>query len=200
MRQGSIFLIVLAALLCTSQVKASEDSSKIGWVKSLLANLTTTQTAYSDSWQGGEAGSFNWVADLNGSASRDISSRLNLKTTLKLSYGQTITQEIIDDEGTRHWTRPIKSTDLIDFEVVGKIPAGAVVDPYLALRIESQFFDGRNSNKKLWFSPLKITESAGITRILYDKNKSNITSRLGLALRQILKTDIIDLPMAVLNH
>jgi len=199
MLQKSVIFITLAILLCFSQVRATEDSSKTGWIRSLMTNITTTQTAYSDSWQGGEAGSFNWVADMNGSASRDIGSWLNLKTTLKLSYGQTVTQEIIDQEGTRHWTRPKKSTDLIDFEVVGKFPAGAAVDPYLALRIETQFFDGRNVNKKLWLSPLTITESAGLTRIIYDRKENNITSRLGLALRQILKTEIIDSTLSTVD-
>ena len=84
-----------------------------------MIDITTTQTGYSNSWVGGEAGSINWVSNLNGSAEKQLHSKFNFKSTLKLSFGQTTTQ----DAETKDWSRPKKSTDLIDFENVGEILA-----------------------------------------------------------------------------
>lgn len=158
------------------------------WKHSLAFDFTTTQTSYSDSWVGGEAGSVNWVSNLNGRAERQLAPWFDYRTILKLSFGQTLTQ----DEETKKWLRPKKSTDLIDWEHLGQFTLGGFVDPYAAFRLESQFYDGSVPAKKRYFSPLKLTESAGIAKKLYEKEDDNILSRLGLALRQVRKTGIID--------
>lgn len=190
MNRIAVKIVTLTTLLLTVSNSKAADSTRTGWKRSLAADITTTQTAYSDSWAGGEAGSLNWVANVNGSAEREFNGSIAVKSTLRLSYGQTITQRITDSTGSRRWTRPQKSTDLIDWETIGRIRPGSFLDPYIALRIESQFFDGRERDKKLWFSPLKITESAGITRVFYKKDKSTVISRLGLGLRQVFKSTI----------
>lgn len=180
-----LLLLLFAIAVMTAAVNAA-DSTEVGWKKSLIIDITTTQTGYSDSWVGGEAGSFNWVSNLNGSAEKQLSPIFDVKSTLKVSFGQTITQ----DEDTREWSRPKKSTDLIDFENVGRFTLHKFVDPYVAFRLETQFFDGRKVGYKQYFSPLKLTESAGISRILYEKDKDVISSRFGLALRQIFKANV----------
>jgi hypothetical protein len=164
------------------------DSTFTGWKKSLVIDFTTTQTAYSDSWVGGEAGSVNWVSNLNGAAERQVSPKFNLRSTLKMSFGQTLTQ----NAETKQWAKPVKSTDLIDWENVGRFTLNGFVDPYVALRLETQFYDGRNPAKKLYFSPLKLTESAGIAKNLHARGEDFVTSRLGLALRQIRSKAITD--------
>lgn len=181
----NMILSIALILLCVSSSNA-EDEQTSGWSRSLVIDFTTTQTGYSDSWTGGEAGSVNWVGNLNGSAERQLSSKFDLKSTLKLSFGQTLTQ----DAETKDWSKPKKSTDLIDFENVGKFTLGGYVDPYLAFRIETQFFDGRKTDRKLYLSPLKLTESFGITRKFYKAKDDFVTSRFGLAIRQIMKTKI----------
>lgn len=180
-------LVLFSALLVliTSAVNAA-DSTQVGWKKSLIIDVTTTQTGYSDSWVGGEAGSFNWVSNLNGTAEKQLSPIFDVKSTLKVSFGQTVTQ----DEETREWSRPKKSTDLIDFENVGRFTLQKFVDPYVAFRVETQFFDGRKVGYKQYFSPLKLTESAGIARVLYEKNDDVVSSRFGVALRQIMKSNV----------
>ncbi len=179
------FAILIFAVAIASAVTAADNGS---WKRSLSIDLTTTQTSYSDSWVGGEAGSVNWVSNLNGHAERQILPWFNLKTALKLSFGQTLTQ----NAETGSWSKPSKSTDLVDWENVGRLTVQALVDPYAAFRIETQFLDAFNPAKKLYFTPVRLTESAGIARKLYEKDKSFITSRLGLGLRQTLKkaTDI----------
>lgn len=164
------------------------DTTSSGWQRSLVIDLTTTQTGYSDSWVGGEAGSFNWVTNINSSAEKQFSPKFNLKSTLKVSFGQTKTQ----DAETKEWSNAVKSTDLIDFENVGKITLGGFVDPYVAFRLETQFYDGQVESMKQYFSPMKFTESAGISKLLYKKDKESLTSRLGLGLRQIYKNSVVD--------
>ena len=198
-----LFLVLFITVLTLTAASAQQtDTTKfIGWKKSLIADFTVTEASYSDSWTGGEAGSVNWVSNLNGSAEKQVQPWLNFKSTLRLSFGQTMTQEKYEvqvrdttdhvdslrSEIRKRWTRPQKSTDLIDWENVGRITKGWVVDPYAAFRLESQFLDATNAAKKLYFTPVKLTESAGAARKFYEKDKSFVTSRLGLALRQILK-------------
>ena len=174
-------------ILSTGLVVAQEiDTSHVGWKKSLVIDVTTTQTAYSDSWDGGESGAFSWVGNLNGAAEKRLNEWFHLRSTLKLSFGQTLTQN--EDKS---WNRPKKSTDLIDFENVGRFLLNTYIDPYVAFRVESQFLNASFSPRKRYLTPTKLTESAGIARRFYEKENDLITSRLGLALRQIIKREVI---------
>ena len=179
---------ILTALALAPVALANADSSHTGWKKSLIIDATTTQTSYSDSWVGGEAGSVNWVSNLNSSAEKQLKEWFDFRSTLKLSFGQTITQ----DAETKNWSKPRKSTDLIDWENVGRFTLHKFVDPYAAFRLETQFVDASVDAKKRFFSPLRLTESAGVARKFYERENDHVTSRLGLALRQTMKSVIID--------
>lgn len=181
--------ILLALLVTGPSALSADDSTFTGWKKSLVVDITATQTAYSDSWVGGEAGALSWVGNLNGKAERQFTPSFNFASRLKLSFGQTHTQKIITDPLTgtedKFWEKPKKSTDLIDWENVGRLTRGWPVDPYAAFRLESQFLDASVEGEDRFFSPLKLTESGGIARKLYERDKDQIISRLGFALRQI---------------
>lgn len=181
-------LLLLPLVAGAEEGEEEERPPSDHWKRTVTFDFTTTQAAYSDSWVGGEAGSVNWVTNLNGRAERQLKPWLDYRTILKLSFGQTHTQ----DEETKHWSRPRKSTDLIDWEHLGKFTFGGFVDPYAAFHLESQFYDGSVREKKRYFSPLRLTESAGIAKKLYEKEDDNILSRVGLALRQVRKSAIID--------
>ncbi|MEA3297243.1 MAG: DUF3078 domain-containing protein [candidate division Zixibacteria bacterium] len=178
----TILFLFLAGTAGTTEVNPEK------WKKSLSVDITTTQTSYSDSWVGGEAGSVNWVSNLNALSEKQIKHWFEIKTTLKLSFGQTLTQDADD----KSWGKPKKSTDLIDCENVGRFTTGKFVDPYTAFRVESQFMDASDTLKKLYFNPVKLTESAGITRKFFENDGSFITSRFGLGLRQIFKRAVND--------
>ena len=182
-----LIVMMLLAVPVIAALAEEEAPTPVGWQKSLIWDITTTQTAYSDAWVGGEAGSVNWVTNLNGSADRQLSDWLNFKTTLKVSFGQTMTQDT-----AKNWSKPIKSTDLIDWENVGRFTMGGFVDPYAAFRLETQFYDGGDARKKLYISPLKLTESVGVARKFYERDEDFITSRLGLGLRQIFVSGIVN--------
>ena len=173
----------------------AQDTTHTGWKTSLIFDITANQTAYSDSWTGGEAGALSWVGNLNCSAEKQLSPSFNFTSRLKLSFGQTHTQKIITNEmgnEEKVWEKPRKSTDLIDWENVGRLTKGWAVDPYVAFRLESQFLDASVDARKRYFNPIKLTESAGIARKLYEKDKDQIISRFGFAIRQILKNVVID--------
>ena len=116
---------------------------------------------------------------------------VDLQSRLKLSFGQTLTQ----DEETKTWSKPKKSTDLIDWETLALFKFENLkkyVDPYAAFRVESQFLNAKVEQKKRYFDPILLTESAGLARELYRKKDDEILSRLGFAFRQTLKQVIID--------
>ena len=177
---------VFVLILILPLTGMAQDEETTGWKKSLVVDVTTTQTSYSDSWEGGEAGSVNWVGNLNGTAEKQLKPWLNFQSTLRLSFGQTLTQ----DAETKKWSKPKKSTDLIDWENVGRLTLHKFVDPYVAFRLESQFLNAKVPAKKLYLTPMKLTESAGISKRFYEKENDHLTSRLGIALRQIMKTNI----------
>ena len=179
---------ILTVLALAPLALANADSSHTGWKRSLIIDATTTQTSYSDSWVGGEAGSVNWVSNLNSGAEKQLKEWFDFRSTLKLSFGQTITQ----DAETKNWSKPKKSTDLIDWENVGRFTLHKFVDPYVAFRLETQFVDASVQAKKRFFSPLRLTESAGVARKFYERENNHVTSRLGLALRQTMKSVMID--------
>jgi hypothetical protein len=162
------------------------------WRITVTSGLTATQTAYSDNWAGGEAGSVSWAFTSLTEAGRQLSPKLNSTTVLKLAFGQTLTQTRINDSTTR-WSKPLKSTDLIDLESVLRFTLQKFVDPYLAVRIESQFYDGSFPGLKRYLSPLKTTESGGFMKVFKDDPKTyTLKSRLGFALRQISTKDMVD--------
>ncbi len=183
-----VLLIVGAASGLADPVNV-DSLMALRWQKTMVLDITAAQTAYSDSWVGGEAGTFAWVSNLNAKVERRFSQKFNFKSNLRLAFGETTVQ----DEESKSWSKPKKSTDLIDWENVATFPLQAFVDPYLALRFESQFLDASVAEKKRYFNPKKFTYSGGIARIFYRKEKDELSSRLGLALRQQIHNDIIDL-------
>ena len=158
------------------------------WKKSIDFGLNLTQNSYSDSWTGGEAGNMTWVSKVDAIFEKKVSPKFNFKNTTKLQYGQTHTQE----QTTKDWQKPTKSTDKIDIENVGRLTLQSYVDPYVAFRIESQFLDASYDPIKRYINPILLTESAGISRLFYAKDKNEILSRLGFSIRQNIDKVIID--------
>jgi hypothetical protein len=158
------------------------------WSKALDTDLTLTQTSYSDSWAGGEAGNVSWAWNAKGLFEKKLSQRFSFRNSSKLSFGQTH----IQDEITKNWQKPQKSTDLIDIENLGLFTLDAYVDPFVGLRFESQFLDASVPGINRYLSPLKITESAGIARKFYSKEKDELFSRFGFAFRQIITQVVTD--------
>jgi hypothetical protein len=185
-RRGAMKILPL--LLASLMVLSATTSFAGSWSKSVDANLTLTQNAYSDNWVGGEAGAISWTFNVNALAEKQLNPKLHNKNTLKLSFGQTHNQDVETDD----WQKPVKSTDLIDFETVLRFTLGAFVDPYTAGRAESQFYDASDPEKSRLMNPLRLTESIGAAKVFIKEEKRDLTSRLGFAFRQHINRDMLD--------
>jgi len=158
------------------------------WKKTLDLGFNLTQNTYSDSWVGGEAGNIAWVSRADGIFEKQFTLKFNFKSTWKLAFGQTHSQ----DKDTKHWAKPEKSTDKIDIENLARFTLQAFVDPYAALRFESQFLDASVASVKRYINPMLWTQSAGIAKILYARDKDELLTRLGFAVREFVDAVIID--------
>ncbi len=164
------------------------------WYPTLEAGLQLSQSSYSDNWSGGDKGTIVWTAIIDGTAERQMNEKFNLNNTLKLAYGQTQSQ-FVDRWGDRRWEEPEKSTDLIDLESIGRFTLGALVDPFVSVRFESQFQDATDpAGRTLTLNPMKFKESAGIARVFIDEEDRNLTSRLGLSFRQNIRRQFVVQP------
>ena len=176
--------VLTASIVVLASSASAADSTFVGWKRTLMVDLTTTQTAYSNSWVGGEAGSLNWVSNLTGAAEKQFKPWINFRSSLKLSFGQTLTQ----DDSTKRWSKPRKSTDLIDWDNLTRFTFEAFVDPYVAFRIQSQFTTELSSVKTVYLIPTTLTESAGLARRFYTRGKDDqVTSRFGFGIRQTFR-------------
>jgi hypothetical protein len=184
--RNRIFLLAIAATVALASAAAADP-----WSKSMDANLTLSQTAYSDNWAGGEAGNISWTFNSNSLAEKQLGPKVHTKNTLKLSFGQTHSQ----DQETKNWAKATKSTDLIDFETLFNFTLGGFVDPFAAGRLESQFLDASDPEKSRYLNPLKFTESLGVIKFFIKEDRREWSNRLGAALRQYVNRDMLMDPL-----
>jgi hypothetical protein len=183
-----------------AESEAEQAEGKPGWKLGIQTSATTALNAYSDSWEGGEAGSVNWTLTFDGSAEKQLGERVHNANSAKLSFGETHVQ----DKDTEKWLAPTKATDEIDLGSVLKLTLGAFVDPYVSLRLESSFWDvpedtmaDGSMEGDRYLNPVLITESFGAARTLVDKDPTVLQMRLGGAGRHEIErvphpVDILD--------
>jgi hypothetical protein len=162
----------------------------IGWSLSLDVGLNLSQSYYNDDWHGSETGTITWTSFSNIEAKRSLEEWLHFTGILKLAYGQTYSQ----NRETKEWNPPEKSTDKIDGEGMTRFKVRLPVDPFLSLRILSQFYDGDNG---ILFNPVTLTPSIGFARTFYHGKKGEVVSRTGVAFsgvkdRSSKKTDLLE--------
>lgn len=183
LKKTVLILSVLSFMILAINAGAEDKSDSLkyfkGWKNSLMVDLTVTQATYSDSWTGGEAGSFTWVSNANGVFTRWLAEWLRVKNNVKLSFGQTATQ----DQETKDWSKPEKSSDKIDLESIGLVNIEAWVEPFLAGRFQSQFLDASDEAHKKYIDPIELTLSGGLAKEFNFTAKDNILTRLGLAIK-----------------
>ncbi len=191
MRRMSAFtLLAIVALSAPAAVHAADPPKPIEpgpWKFGEQVSLNLSQSSFSTNWSGGDKGSAVWVLGSVSNAERQFSKSFNSSSQLTLAYGQTTRQE--DDPshpGERVWSTPDKTTDQILFESTGRWTLEKVVDPYLALRAESQFLDQSNPLGSLSLNPIKLKESAGLARVLYKAEDREAITRLGFGFRQTM--------------
>lgn len=170
--------IIAATLLILPALVIAEQKP---WEIFLDANVTLTLNTYSNSWTGEEAGSFSWASHILFQAHRQLYKKFRTENTLKLGFGQSK----IQDKDTDEWSDLQVSTDLIDFETLGKFTLDGFVDPYIAGRVQTTFFDASPTNHEVRYAnPIIVTESFGVSRSFVDKENHKFSTRFGGATYQ----------------
>lgn len=187
MKSAAVLIVTL--LLIVGNTWAQEEAKDPNaWDTSVEASLGLTQAAYSDNWTGGEVGSIVWTANLHATAQKQLSQILRSENDLKLAFGQTHNQ----DQETKKWVSPVKSTDKIRFDTVLKFTLDLWVDPYAAGIFESQFYDASLPYDKRYINPIDLTESAGVSKVLHESPESKLATRFGFGLRQKIMQEGLD--------
>jgi hypothetical protein len=157
------------------------------WQLACVAGLNLSQSSFSDNWSGGDKGSVVWVATGDVKAERQFDPRYNLSNHLQIAYGQTLQQQADPADPKRLvWASPAKSNDLIVLESVSRFTLGGWVDPYAALRLDTQFSDESSPLGSIPLSPLRFAESAGLARALQKTDERELITRLGFGFRQVI--------------
>lgn len=165
------------------------------WKYGAVAGLNLSQSSFSSNWAGGDRGSIVWVLNSDLNADRQFNKKLNLANHLQLAYGQT-SRQTPGTNGDLVWDTPDKTTDLIAFESTARMTLESVVDPYLALRLDSQFRDQSSPFGNIAFNPIKLKETAGVARVLWKDADSEGLTRFGLGFRQTLAKSIDPVTLA----
>lgn len=178
-------VVALLAVTWSANLRAEEKVLELGkWYPSVETGLTLSQSTFSDNWAGGDKGSVVWTAICNANLENQLKKEVNWSNDLKLAYGQTH-QQVADATGARHWQKPAKSTDLIDFETIFRFTLDQFIDPYISGRFESQFQDASDiAGRTLSLNPMQFKESAGIARKFINEDDRSLLSRLGFTFRQ----------------
>lgn len=188
-RRNPLLLLVLSLWV------SAASAAPAAWTTKGVSTLTVQQSAYSANWNGGDRGSWTWVARFDGEAERQWTPSFNLAHQLLLSYGQTAKQELDPGNASRRvWAPPSKTNDQIVFETVARLTLREVVDPYASLRAESQFLDQSQPNATLTVNPVRLKLTAGLSRTFVDTDDRECTARFGVGGRLTTGRNFIELP------
>ncbi len=186
---AGLAVAVLPSLSLAGDAKPIEPGP---WKFGEVVTLNLSQSTFSSNWSGGDKGSIVWVLGSASSAERQFTKRFHSANTLNLAYGQTSRQEAdANDPNARVWSEPDKTTDQILFESVGRFTLERYVDPYFALRAESQFQDESNPLGVVRVNPIKLKETAGVARVLEKTESRETITRFGFGFRQTLGRDLV---------
>jgi len=185
----SILLLVWLGLVpgVTAQtVNSVGDTIPEGWVLKSDAGISLNQSSFNKAWAGDEVGTFSWIATFGMSAERWVAPWADWKNGLLLQFGQTHQQ----DAARQQWLAPLKSSDKITYRGIVLFKFWALVDPFVAFDVDSQFFtkraipSGGQLTKAL--TPTLFTESAGLARRFVKTERAEVLSRFGFAFKQRL--------------
>ncbi len=189
LRTRMILLVGLFVVVMIGLPDQAISANDYGWDLSGVFNLTHTQSAYSDNWDGDEQGQLTWNSQLNMIAQKQLSDLMHSRNVLELEYGQSQTQ----DRDLETWSQPAKNADKIDFESVLRFTLDGWVDPYVSGRFLSQFTDNVTGDIE-YVNPITLTESAGIAKTLLKNEdlEQEWLARLGLGLQQHMDRSVLN--------
>jgi len=151
-----------------------------GWNLESRFGLGLSQSSFTSNWSGDEVGTVSWLMSIDTSSENQLRPKFRWLNTLVLGFGQTHQQ----DKSRSRWLAPVKSADKVDFDSFGRFTLGKFVDPYVALTLDSQFYEERRPFGTKPFSPVQVGEFAGVARALLDTKRRSMVSRFGFGFRQ----------------
>ncbi len=175
-----VFLKAVCILVLFLSAGAADNLR--AWELSLEANALVSSNVYVN-WVGSEASAVTWTSQLTANAGKNLSEIVRTENGLKLSFGETYLEQE-DGEG---WMAPKKAVDLIDAQSTLKFTFGKLIDPYIAVRIISQFWDrGVDDGYDLYINPVEFTESFGGAVDMIKEERITWNTRVGGAFQEIL--------------
>lgn len=172
-------LVAIIAIWMTNVWGQEAEKEKSPWTHKLVGNLAANQVALKDWSQGGDD-ALSWGLTIDGKSIRETKFTLST-TTYKFAFGQTK----LGDQPIR------KTTDKIDLETILTYKMDKYINPYVATTAKTQGFKGYNYTPAgkvavaQFMDPAYLTQSAGVGFT----PRSEIKTRLGLALREIITRD-----------
>lgn len=178
----SLKLVVVSVLFLVFSMYADP------WIYSTDASFLVNGSTYSDNWVGGEVGTLAWKFIGNSQAEKQINPKMNNKNTLTLMFGQTYNQDV----ESKSWSSPLEADDKIDLESVLRFTLGWILDPVIAGRMQSQFYDNRDPDNSRYVNPVNLTESFGVARAIFKSEKQELIVRTGAGLKQSIDRGVLD--------
>jgi hypothetical protein len=113
---------------------------------------------------------------------------VNFLNALHLAFGQTQ-----DQNDSRDWGHPEKSTDTIDYEGLLRFTVGAPVDPFFGFGFSSQFQDASDpSGRTINLNPMTFIQSAGIARRFINKEDEQLVTRAGFTFHENFRKSFVE--------
>lgn len=156
------------------------------WLSNILIGLDANQLSFNSNWRGGGKGSFTWKVY---SKIEMAFQKKKYKWTNKVytAFGQISVQE------EKHWQAPEKSSDIIDYDSVIQFTLEKFIDPYISVSMNTQFKPGYDPRSGLLVSkfanPLQLSQSAGIAKNMFKREKVQVTTRVGYSAKEFIATD-----------
>lgn len=172
------------------------------WYPGMELGFQLTQSSFSDNWNGGDLGTWTWVALMEASLERMLGTKWYWGNFLRTAYGLTGNQleSGSEDSEERFWTKPKKTTDRLIIESIAAYQAGWKVNPFVAVRFATQYQDLNDPQRPVLFNPLVFKETFGLSRRFVDKEVESALStptrtlfaaRLAVGFRQMSRKQYV---------
>ncbi|MEA3306871.1 MAG: DUF3078 domain-containing protein [Elusimicrobiota bacterium] len=161
-------------------------SSNATWTKSLNFALTVNQSKSKIGQTGRlySKESLNYGILVNGELTENIE-KYNWKNTLNLEYSSSKNKDESDPALSGKWT---ESNDKLVIDSIRRWKTVKVINPYLAMNIQTSIRDANYINEWMAFRPLQLRESAGIGSPLIEREKQELVLRTGCFVQHYLNS------------
>jgi hypothetical protein len=177
---------LISGFVCFFLFSSIEAESSLQY--SINADLTLSLNTFSNNWAGNTTGMMIWNSNLNPVLNYQIFDWLNFNNSFYFEFGQTWLQ----DKTIQSWSAPQKSADNINLQSTFTFLTKPIINPYISLNLQTQFFDDRYPGFTGYLNPGELTESFGISQDILKKGSDCWNLHLGGASRQSLDNNFFE--------